>query len=125
MSLNKMISNRLDAIISPVRSELRLAQEQAIERIQNVIVKAETEVAEKGRFMTQDQRMQKALSELEKAEEQMLSALSSMVKALAYIAPQNNLLTRFSPIKDIEGTIVQDAQSESNRLKLGFFSWKK
>lgn len=123
--LVKKISNRLDAIISPVRSELRLAQEQAIERIQQVIFKAEKEVAREGRFLTPEQRMHKAQSELEKAEEQLLSALGSMIKALWYIAPKENPFINIAPIKDIKGSVIDQDQNEPAKRKLGFFSRKK
>lgn len=123
--IGKTISNRLDAIINPMRNEIRLAQEQAVERIQKVIFNAETEVAKEGRFMTQEQRLQKATTELEKAEEHLLSALSSIVKSLSYIAPKNNLFVRFSPIKDIKGQVIDQVEDETRSNKLGFFSWKK
>lgn len=123
--MGKHISNRLDSIINPMRHELRLAQEQALERIQQVIFKAETEAAQESQFMTQEQRLKKATAELEKAEVQLLSALGSITKALSYIAPQNNLFVRFSPIKDIKGHVIDQVQDNSSTRKLGFFSWKK
>jgi CRISPR/Cas system-associated endoribonuclease Cas2 len=122
---SKMISNRLDAIINPVRNEMRLAQEQALKRIQQVIFKAETEVAHEARFMTLEQRLKKAEKELEKAEEQLLSALSSIIKALSYIAPQNNFFIRITPIKEIKGRVIDRVQNDSSGRKLGFLSWKK
>lgn len=123
--LVKMISNRLDAITSPVRSELRLAQEQAFERIQQVISTAEKEIAREGRFLTAEQRFQKAIKELEKAEEQMLSALGSIVKAIWYVAPQDNPFIDISPLKDIKGTVLNEEQGISSKPKLGLFRWKK
>lgn len=123
--LVKMISNRLDAIISPVRNELRLAQEQAFERIQHVIASAEKDVAREGRFMTPEQRMEKAKSELDKAEDQLLLALGSMIKALWYIAPKENPFINITPIKDIKGSVIDQGESESSKPKLGFFSRKK
>lgn len=123
--IGKMISNRLDAIISPVRNELRLAQEQAFERIQQVIINTETEIAHEGRFITPEQRQQKAEKELEKAEEHLLSALSSVIKALYYITPQDNPFISITPIKEIKGSVIERVQNSSSRLKLGFFSMKK
>jgi hypothetical protein len=115
----KTISNRLDAIISPARNELRLAQEQALERIQQVISKAENEVALKGRFMSVEQRFQQAIKELENAEEQLLSALGSMVKALGYIAPEANPFFDIPRIKDIKGSVIDPDQQEPSRPKRG------
>tara|TARA_R110001592_G_scaffold359813_1_gene667159 strand:- start:6926 stop:7318 length:393 start_codon:yes stop_codon:yes gene_type:complete len=129
--LRKMISNRLDAIISPVRNELRLAQEQAAEQIQQVILNAEEELAHKGKFMTPEQRLQQAEKELEKAEEQLLSALSSIMKALWYVAPQSNPFIRIPLIKEIKGRVIEKGseiepvQENTSKLKLGFFTWKK
>ncbi|MFT6903856.1 MAG: ElaB/YqjD/DUF883 family membrane-anchored ribosome-binding protein [Oleiphilaceae bacterium] len=122
---SKNISNRLDAIINPVRNEMRLAQEQAFKRIQQVIFKAETEVVHEARFMTLEQRLKKAEKELKKAEEQLLSALSSIIKALSYITPQNNIFIRITPMKEIKGNVIDQVQNDSSRRKLGFFSWKK
>lgn len=123
--LVKMISNRLDAITSPVRSELRLAQEQAFERIQQVISTAEKEIAREGRFLTAEQRFQKAIKELEKAEEQMLSALGSIVKAIWYVAPQDNPFIDISPLKEIKGSVLEQDKNTPAKMKLGFFSRKK
>ena len=124
--LVKTISNRLDALISPARNELRLAQEQAFELIQQVISTAEKEIAREGRFLTAEQRFQKAVKELEKAEEQMLSALGSIIKAIWYIAPQDNPFIDISPLKDIKGTVVGEKhQAEASKPKLGLFRWKK
>ncbi len=123
--LGKNISHRLDALINPLRNELRLAQEQAIERIQKIIFKAEKEVAQEGRFMTQEQRLNSATKELEKAEEHLLSALGSIVKAISYIAPQHNLFVNFSPIKDIKGQVINQDQDDATTPKLGFFKRKK
>ena len=123
--LVKTISNRLDALISPARNELRLAQEQAFERIQQVISMAEKEIAREGRFLSAEQRVQKAIKELEKAEEQMLSALGSIIKAIWYIAPQDNPFIDISPIKDIKGSVLDEEQTEASKPKLGLFRWKK
>ena len=117
----KMISNRIDAVMSPVRNELRLAQEQAMERIFKVIEKAEKEVDRESRFLSPQQRFELSMSELEKAEEHLLSALGSMVKALRFIAPESKLFANFSPLKDIRGTVIAKADPEPVQLKLGFF----
>jgi len=106
-----MISNRWDAIVNPMREELRSTEEQALQRIQQVLSNAETEVAHKGRFMTPKQRLQTAEKELEKAEEQLLSALSSVFKALCYIAPQINPLAKNFQIKEIKGKVVEEVQN--------------
>ena len=119
------ISNSLGELIKPLRQEMRLAQEQTLERIQKVIFKAETEVAQEGRFMSQEQRLKEATKELEKAEEQLLSALGSITKALSYIAPQSNLFVHFSPIKDIKGQVIDQAQDSPSKPKLNFLNWKK
>lgn len=117
----KTISNQLEAVLNPVRNELRLAQQQAIERIQKVILNAEKEVAQESRFLTTQQRIELSMTELEKAEEHLLSALGSMVKALRLIAPESNLFTNFSPLKDIKGTVINKVNREPVQLKLGFF----
>jgi hypothetical protein len=123
--IGKTISNRLDAIISPARNEFRLLQEQAFERIQQVISNAETEAAHEGRFMTTEQRIQKAEKELEKAEKQILSALGSVIKALSYLAPQGSLFNRITPIKEIKGSVIEQVQNNSSKPKLSFFGSKK
>jgi len=114
----KSISNRLDAIISPIQSELRLAQEQTYERIQKVIDKAEKDITKEGRFLAPEQRLQKAIKELEKAEEQMLSALGSIIKALWYIAPKENPFIDVKPIKDIKGSAISQAKNTIAKHKL-------
>lgn len=121
----KTITQRLEAVINPLFNEVRLAQEQALERIQKVIFNAETEATQEGRFMSQEQRLNNAKTELDKAEEQLLSALGSIVKALSYIAPQNNLFVHFSSLKDIKGQVIHQDQNEATIPKLGFFKRKK
>jgi len=102
----KTISGHLDTIIAPARHEIRLAQEQAFEKIQKVISKVEEEVAQESRFMSTEQRMATAEKELDKAEEHLLSALGSMYKAVCYIAPQINPLNHMQPIKDIKAEVI-------------------
>ena len=101
-----MITNRLGTMISPARTEIRLAQEQALERINKVLRKAEKEVSHKGRFMSTEQRFSAAESELENAEQHLLSALSSMFKAINYMAPNINLFNTIMPIKEITGITI-------------------
>lgn len=117
----RTISNQLEAVLNPVRNELRLAQEQALERIKKVVHTAEKEVAQESRFLSTQQKIELSMSELEKAEEHLLSALSSMVKALRLIAPESNLFSNFTPLKDIRGTVISKAGREPVQLKLGFF----
>jgi hypothetical protein len=102
----KTMTQRLDAILAPARNEMRLAQEQAIERIQQVMVKAEKEVADNTRFMTDEQRVDTAEQELEKAEAHLLSALGSLYKALCYIAPTVNPLNHLAQIKEIKAEVL-------------------
>ncbi len=116
------ISNRLDALINPLRLELQQAQQQAFERIYSIINKAEKEVLEEVRFLSPEQRFKKSIQELERAEAQLLSALGSMVKAMRYLAPQDNFLSRFSPLKDVKGTVVEKHEFKAARFELGFFS---
>lgn len=115
-----MISNRWDAIVNPVREELRLTEEQTLKRIQQVLSNAETEVAREGRFMTPKQRLKTAEKELEKAEVQLLSALSSVFKALCYVAPQINPLHKHLQIKEIKGKVVEQVQTQPSKLNLLF-----
>ena len=110
MRIGKMISNRWDAVIHPMREELRSTEEQTFKRIQQVLSNAEAEVAHEGRFMTPKQRLQTAEKELEKAEEQLLTALSSVFKAICYIAPQINPLAKRFQIKEIKGKVVEQVQ---------------
>ena len=104
--LVKTISGYLDAVMEPARHEIRLAQEQAFERIQKVLLKVEEEVAQEGRFMSTEQRMATAENELAKAEEHLLSALGSMYKAVCYIVPQINPLNHMRAIKDIKTEVI-------------------
>jgi len=115
-----MISNRWDAIVNPVREDLRSTEEKTLKRIQEVLFNAEIEVASEGRFMTPKQRLQTAEKELEKAEEQLLSALSSVFKALCYVAPQINPLHKHLQIKEIEGKVVEQVQTQPSKLNLLF-----
>ena len=107
--IDKLFTNRFDAIITPAKSEILLAQEQALERIRQVFQQAEAEVAHESQFMSSEQRMKTAESELEKVEEHLLSALKSVVKALCYIAPLAAPLipsfVRVHPIKELKGVV--------------------
>ena len=107
--IDKLFTNRFDAIITPAKNEILLAQEQALERIRQVLHQAEAEVARESQFMSPEQRMQTAELELEKVEEHLLSALKGVVKALCYIAPLAAPLmpsfVKFQPTKDLEGVV--------------------
>jgi len=124
MMVGKIISNRWDAIVNPVRQELRSAEEQALKRIQQVLSNAEAEVVREGRFMTPKQRLKTAEKELQYAEEHLLSALSSVFKALCYIAPQINPLHKHLQIKEIKGKVVDKLESQPSKLNLLFRSKK-
>ena len=117
----KTISKRLDAVINPVRNEMKLAQDQAIERIKKVIHKAEQEVDQDSRFLSPQQRYEQSLQELEQAEHHLLSALGSLVKALRYIAPQTSLFIDFAPLKDIKGTVLKQEPSDFNNKQRDLF----
>ena len=93
-----------------VQDELFLAQEQASERIQKVLFKAEAEVADKVRFMNTEQRLDKANSELIQAEEHLLAALSSLYKALCYTVPHVSRALSGQAIKEIQGVIRLDVE---------------
>jgi len=108
--IGKMIFNRLDAIVNPVHNELRVAQEQTFERIQQVLSDSEAEVAHEIRFMSPEQRLKTAEKELEKVEEQLLSALSSMFKVFWYVAPQINPFNLSPSIKEVEGEVIDQVQ---------------
>ena len=112
--IGKMISDRLGVIINPARREVRAAQEQAFERVQQVLFSAESEVAREGRFMTPEQKLHSAEKELEKAEGHLLSALSSMYKAVCYIAPQINPFINHQPLKEVKGEVIDQSQNESS-----------
>ena len=104
--IDKLFTNRLDAIINPAKNEILLAQEQALERIRHVLHQAEAEVAHESRFMSPEQRMETAESELEKVEEHLLSALKGVVKALCYIAPlAAPLMPSFVRLQPIKGVV--------------------
>ena len=127
MMIGKMISIRWGAIFTPVHEELRAAEEQTLKRIQHVLSNAETEVAREARFMSPKQRLQTAEKELEKAEEQLLSSLSSVFKALCYVAPQINPLHKhlqIKEIKEIKGKVVEQVQNQRSKLKLLFLKPK-
>ena len=111
------ITNRLDKMTSPTRSEIHRAQEKALERIQQIFQKAENEVQWKGHHLSPEQRMESAEKELEKAEEHLLSAISCMYKALCYTVP--NVISRINilPMKDIEAELVLEDKPEQARLK--------
>ncbi len=94
-----MISKILSTIFTPAHNEIRKAQEQALERVRSVLLRAEADVANSSQLMTPEQRIKAAEKELEKTEEHLLSALSSMFKALCYVSPQVNQLLSSVPIK--------------------------
>ena len=104
--IDKLFTNRFDAIINPAKSEILLAQEQALERIRQVFHQAEAEVAHESRLMSPEQRMETAESELEKVEEHLLLALKGVVKALCYIAPlAAPLMPSFVRLQPIKGVV--------------------
>ena len=86
----KIFSNTLNSILNPNAKEIREAQEQSIARIQDTLLNAENEVASKGQFMSDEQRINAAENELKKTEEHLLSALGSLFKAACYVSPQIN-----------------------------------
>jgi len=99
----KIFSNTLNSILNPNAKEIREAQEQALERIQNTLLNAESEVASKGQHMTDEQRLSAAEIELKKTEEHLLSALGSLFKAACYVAPQlNNKYLRHEKVIECE-----------------------
>jgi len=106
------VANRLGFLSRAAQAEIRLAQEQAHERIQKVLFKAETEVTRKARFMSTEQRLDSANSELAEAEAHLLSALSSIYKALCYVAPQMSHMITGQTIKEIEGVVRLDSASK-------------
>ena len=104
----KIFSNTLSSLLNTNAKEVREAQEQSLERIQNTLLNAESEVARKGQYMTENQRLNAAESELKKTEEHLLSALSSLFKAACYVAPQlNNRYLNFKHEKSIKGEVVE------------------
>ena len=120
MMIGEMLSNLWHAIVNPVREELRSTEKQTLKRIQEVLWNAEKEVASEGHFMTPKQRLQAAEMEIKKAEEQLLSALSSVFKALCYVAPQINPRHKHLQIKEIEGKVVEQVQTQPSKLNLLF-----
>jgi len=107
--IDKLFTHRFDGIITPAKNEILLAQEQALERIRQVLYQAETEAARESRFMSPEQRMETAELELEKVEEHLLSALKGVVKALCYIAPLAAPLmpsfVKFQPNRELNGVV--------------------
>jgi len=113
--LVEKITNRLGSLSRGAQDELRLAQEQAFERIHKVLFKAETEVARTARFMSAEQRFEKANSELAQAEGHLLSALSSIYKALCYAAPHLSCKITGKAIKEVQGVVRLDSESPKTR----------
>jgi len=102
----KIFTNTLNSLLNPNIKEIREAQEQAIQRIQNTLLQAENEVAQKASLMTDEQRLNEVESELKKTEEHLLSALGSLFKAICYVAPPINL-RHFRQEKIIKGEVVE------------------
>jgi hypothetical protein len=97
----KIFSNTLNSFLRPNAKEIREAQEQTIARIQGTLLNAESEVASKGQFMTDEQRLNAAENELKNTEEHLLSALGSLFKAACYVSPQFNQLIKNIPITQV------------------------
>jgi len=113
--LVEKITNRLGFLSRAAQDELRLAQEQTFDRVQKMLFKAETEVADNARFMNSEQRLDKVNSELAQAEEHLLSALSSVYKALCYAAPHISRKITGQAIKDIQGVVLLETESPKAR----------
>ncbi|MDX1452026.1 MAG: hypothetical protein R3183_05665 [Oleiphilaceae bacterium] len=111
------ITKRLDEITYPVRNDIRTAQEKTLERIQRLFREAENEVQWKGQHLSPEQRMESAEKELEKAEEHLLSAISSMYKALCYVVPDVISRINILPMKEIKGELVVEGKPEAPRLE--------
>lgn len=109
------ITNRLDEIVYPVRNEIRVAREKALERILQRFREAENEVQWKGQHLSPEQRFESAEKELEKAEEHLLSAISCMYKALCYVVPDAIARINILPMKDIEAELVVEEKLEDTR----------
>jgi len=95
----KSINNVVNSIFAPLMGDVQRAQQASIERIRNALFKAEDEVVGEVESMTSEQRLQAAEQELEQAQEQMLSVVTSLYKSLLYLAPPANLLVG----KSVEG----------------------
>ena len=125
--IDKLFTNRFEVILNPAKNEIILAQEQALERIRQVLHKAESEVARDSQRMSPEQRLKTAETELEKAEEHLLSALKSVFKAFCYIAPLASPLVpsflSIEPIKELKGVVeIKDEPAEQKR---DVFGWLK
>ena len=111
------ITNRLDELNYPAHSQIRAAQEKAIERINQIFHKAENEVQWKGRHLSPEQRMESAEKELRKAEEHLLSAISCMYKAVCYAVPDAISRINILPMKDIEAELVVEDETKDSLLE--------
>lgn len=87
----KNINNVMNSILDPFMGDVQKAQQASIERIRRALFKAEKEVVDKVESMNPDQRLQAAEQELDKAQEHMLSVVTSLYKSLLYLAPPASL----------------------------------
>lgn len=87
----KNINNVMNSILDPFMGDVQKAQQASIERIRRALFKAEKEVVDKVESMNPDQRLQAAEQELDKAQEHMLSVVTSLYKSLLYLAPPVSL----------------------------------
>jgi len=95
----KNINNVVNSILDPFMADVHKAQQASIERIRIALTRAESEVVGEMESMTSSQRLQAAEQELDKAQEQMLSVVTSLYKSLLYLAPPASLLVG----KSVEG----------------------
>ncbi|WP_250657853.1 hypothetical protein [Alkalimarinus coralli] len=88
----KHISSIANSIFYPVALEVQKAQQASLEKLRNAFAKAEEDVAVDVDSMSAEQRLLAADQELERAQEQMLSAVTSLFKSLLYLSPSVGLL---------------------------------
>lgn len=92
----KNFNSVVNSILDPFMIDVQKAHQATIERIRNQLLKAESDVLEKVEAMTAEQRLKAAEQELDKAQEHMLTVVSSLYKSLLYLAPSPNLLVERS-----------------------------
>jgi hypothetical protein len=117
--ISDVISTTLDALLSPARNEFQRAQQQAMERIQRALQKAEDEIASTAQLMNQEQRLQAAEKELVKTEDYLLLALGSMFKAFRYATPQADQLFYGMSAKLLKTNASETVNSSSSKQYFG------